>query len=175
MPRALQDLVGELLGQGWTRTGITEAVNAELARRGEQPVSRSSVHRYATRMLSEGRRIREIHEAAATWSRTIGPIDGGEVDAYLVELVRALAVDHMHLFTEGEGEDEGEGEKRPTIREISDLALAMRRLVGAQEQADKRIAAARARAADDAADAARSAGLKDDTIQQIRERVLGVG
>ena len=164
LPQDMQDLVGRLLAEGWTKTAITDALNAELAAVGEQPVSRHAVNRYTSRMLAEGRKIREAHEAAKAWARTTGQIDGGEIDAYLVDLVRTLALDHMHLLRMNSADED-----KPTMQELSQLVLAIRRLIDSQEKADKRIERKLAAAADKVESVARKQGLKADTVSALRQ------
>ena len=170
LPAEFRELIGKLLSEGWTKTAITQALNAELKSQGKRPVSRHAVNRYTSRMLEEGKRIREARDAAKSWAQVVGPIDGSEIDAYLVELVRVLAIDHMHLFKDGE--------EKPSIKELSDMALSMKRLVEASAQTEQRIARARAEARTEAAaqatEAAREAGLSDATIRQVRQKVLGI-
>ncbi len=160
LPRAMQDLVGRLLAEGWTKTKITEALNAELAKAGEEPVSRHSVNRYTARMLAEGQDMREAHEAAKGWAQSMGQVDGGEVDAYLVEVARKLMLDHLHVVTD---RDEG-----PKLTEISQLALAIRRLADTRQLADKRIERRLAAAADEVASVAKKQGLGTDTVAALR-------
>ena len=168
LPARLQTLISKLLAAGCTQREITEKLNALLAEQGGS-VSKSSVNRYITRMRANGQRMREVHEAAQAWSKTVGTLDGGEVDNYLMEMLRILAV---------KSADQLGNETDPDLKAISDLALTARRLVHAQESVDKRIEAIRKRtvaeAAEAAAEAARADGVKAETIAQIRARVMGI-
>ena len=166
LPDELKDLISDLLRRGWTKTEITEALNSELESRGEDPVSRFAVNRYTTRMLAEGRRMREAHEAAAAWARQIGPIPEGDLGAYMLDLVRTLAIDHMHLAADDQDGD-------PDLDQVTKMALAIKRLEEAHRETDRRLEAAKRRAADEAGKVARGAGLSADTEAAIRAAIEG--
>ncbi len=140
---------------------LREALNAELAAAGKAPVSRHSVNRYSARVQAGGEKMREAREAARAWAQTTGQIDGGEIDAYLVELVRTRALDHL-LEAGASAEDQS------SVQDLSQLALSIRRLIDSQEKADKRIERKLAAAADKMASVAKKQGLTADTVAALR-------
>ncbi len=168
LPEEFKQLIGRLLAEGWTKTAITTALNAELKKTGRGAVSRFAVNRYTSRMLAEGKKIREAREAAAAWSRSIGTIADSDLGAYLIEVVKTLAVDHVHLFADASEED------TPQIEAVTKLALAIQRLEAAHQQTERRIAATKKQAADEAGRAVQAAGLSEATVKLVRERILGV-
>jgi len=173
LPEEFKQLIGRLLAEGWTKTAITCALNRELKKTGRDAVSRYSVNRYTARMLAQGQKIREAREAAAAWSRSIGPIKDSDLGAYLIEMVRLLAMEHVHLFAD-HCKDEGEDTGPPQIEAVTKLALAIQRLEAAHQQTDRRIEAAKKRVAEEAGKAVKDAGLSDETVNAVRQRILGV-
>ena len=163
LPERIQTKVMTLLNQGVSQRAITAELNALLVERGES-LSRSSVNRFAKKMRENGLEIRQAHEAARAWAKNVGDVDGGEIEAYLVEIVRVLAIKHTELFDKD----------KPDLKSISALARTVQGLVSAQSAIDKRIEATRKRAAAAAASAAKKAGVKAETIKHIREQVMGI-
>ncbi|MYE30551.1 MAG: DUF3486 family protein [Gammaproteobacteria bacterium] len=147
---------------------ISAAVNAELAERGLDAVSRESVNRYTLRIEREGARIREINSAAEAFARRAGSIQDAGAGAYVKQLARTLLVDRLH-----------EADSETPIKDLSQLVLAIRRIEGTSEQIDKRAKAAVEQAERESAaraeEAMRGEGLSDATIAAVRARILGAG
>ena len=163
LPERIQTRVMTLLNQGVSQRAITAELNALLVERNEQ-LSRGSVNRFAKKMRRRGERIRQAHEAARAWSKNMGEIDGGEIEAYLVEVVRVLAIEHTEAFEK----------EKPDLKAVSSLARTVQGLVSAQGAVDKRIEATRKRAAAAATKAAKAGGASPEIIQEIREKVMGI-
>ncbi|MYA36638.1 MAG: DUF3486 family protein [Gammaproteobacteria bacterium] len=168
LPADVKGNIQRLLDDGWTKTDITAAVNAELAERGLGAVSRESVNRYTLRIEREGARIREINSAAEAFARRAGSIQDAGAGAYVKQLARTLLVDRLH-----------EADSETPIKDLSQLVLAIRRIEGTSEQIDKRAKAAVEQAERESAaraeEAMRGEGLSDATIAAVRARILGAG
>ena len=178
LPAELRDAL-----HGWLRDpGITQG---EAANRGNAlaeslgldvaPISRHAVGRYDLRMRSVGQKLQESRRIADAWIAKLGSAPGGQTGHLVSEILRSLAFDttlQLHEQTLDEASTPG------VIDAIAKLALASRRLEDASQISEKRAEqirqAARAQAAEDAANAASGQGLSRQTIDEIKRNILGV-
>ena len=167
LPAALRDQIHSLLQQGWRQSDITKAINAELKSAGERPISRHALNRYTKRVEQNGQRIREAREAAAAWSKTVGDLPVGDVGAYLVELVQCLAFDNLNSMAADE-------DNAIDLKQLANLALAIKRIEEANSEADKRIERARRTAASEVSEKLKSEGLSQKTIDDVRKHIMGI-
>ena len=169
LPTALRDQIHALLQSGWQQKDIVAAVNAELKAQGKEPISRHAMNRYTQRVQQNGQRIREAREAAAAWAKNVGDLPQGDIGAYLIELVQCLAFDQLNTMAASEEESAVD------LKQLSNLALAVKRIEEANSEADKRIARARTEAASAVSKQLKSEGITEKTIKQVRERIMGIG
>ena len=170
LPAEIKTRIHRLLESGWTKTDITDAVNAALREAGLREVSRQAIGRYTRRVEDEGAKIREINAAAEQFAARAGSIQDAGASAYVKQLARMLIVDRLH-----------EADSETPIQDLSQLVLAIRRIEGSAEQIDRRAReaveraeeAARRRAADKAGQVARGAGLSAATEAAIRAAIEG--
>ncbi len=166
----LKELLDELLRSGVPQREIVERLREPLEARGEKPISTSSLNRYATRMESVGRHIRESREVADAWIARLGQQPTGELGQLIVEIVRTLT---FQTALRGAEADPDDPEAALDARTLGDLALAAQRLERAAEIGRKREAAIREAAAREAAAAARQAGASQSTEDAIMAALLG--
>lgn len=148
----------------------TELTNLVLAERGEKPVSKSSVNRYAMNMEKVGERLRASREMAKLWIGKLGSEPSSEVGKLLNEMIRTLSFEVMMPMVEGD--------EKPSAKVLNQLALAVQRLEKASSDNEKRDAEIRKRvnaeAAESAEKAATQAGMTADTVQKIKNEILGI-
>ena len=161
----LKEELNRLLRSGVPQKEIIERLRQPLEARGEPPLSRSGVNRYATRMESVTRRIRESREVAKAYIARIGEEPTGEVGQLTIEILRTLAFDAAAMPRLDE-----DGDPIPLdVDAIGDLALAINRLERAADIGRSREAKLRAAVAKEAEQAGLRAGLSDDTAAEIRK------
>ena len=159
LPPALRDAVDAAVADGTT---VDEIVALICAHGGT--CSRSAVGRYAKRARGLIRQQYEADRIAGMWARALGERAEGRTGLLVIETLRTLA-----LFSVA---DLGERKKSVTTKEIARLALAARRLEGADKlriERERAVAEAAARGGR----AARSAGLSAETVAAINTAILG--
>ncbi len=165
LPEPVRSEVDRLIRSGRT---IDEIV-AKLRELGEE-VSRSSVHRYKSRMDEAMRKYREAQEIAGVWVGALNINPNSDVGRLLGEMLKTLAFRSLA--------DLGDGEDAPGPRDLMFLAKALKDLEGAQRLTDERIAkiraAAMAEAAEAVVEAGKAEGLTAATVDAIKRKVLGV-
>lgn len=165
----IREQVDRLVRAGRTIDEITEHL-ARLA--GEEAPSRSAVGRYVRSAREQMRRYREAQEVAKVWVGRLEEDPEGDVGRLLSEMLRTVAFQTIGVMSERDGAEIGPDEIMLLARAIKDLAAADK--VAAERELRIRKEVAK-QAADTAAKVARSEGLSDDTIQIIRQRILGIG
>lgn len=175
LPPAIKDRLDELLRSGVSQKAIVEQLAPLLERAGEKPLAPSVLNRYATRMESVGRRLREAREVASVWTAKLGEAPTSNVGAHTLEMLRTLIFDVTLRAHEGE---------EPDVEQLQEIALALQRVERASKlNADREralrkelaeLAAAEAEKA--AADQAEKSGhaLPADALRRIREQVYGI-
>lgn len=175
LPDGIRERLDSLLRAGVSQSTILDQLAPLLEKAGERPVSRSALNRYATRMESTGRRIREAREAADAWTAKLGE-PKGDLDGLMIELVRTLSFERtLRAGDEEEGVD---------TETLAQLALITQRLGRAGKLNIDRERVVRLevaeRAAAEAERAAREATaeaghvLPPEALQAIREQVYGI-
>jgi len=163
--KALQELLRD---PRISQLEATERINAILAERGEEKVSKSALNRYSQRMEQVGAKLRQGREIASMWIGQLGSEPAGQVGQLLNEIVRNLAFDTAMKLSE---------EDKPVApKALKELALAVERLEKAASESDKRISEARKQALQEAAgtiaETAKQQGVSAETIEIIRRDVL---
>ena len=170
-------LNGWLRDPGISQTETAERTNALLEELGlEERVSRKAVNRYDQRMRAIGQRLKERREVADLWIGKLGSKPGGKVGHLVVEIIRGLAYDLSSKL-----EEEGlEGKQVPqVIDQVSKLALMAQRVERASGLSVTREETIRRSEREKAAEVAEKTlsnqkGISSDTIDTIRNRILGV-
>ena len=120
--------------------------------------------RYAKRVRALIRRQREADRTAETWLRALGERAEGRAGLLAIETVRSLALDALAEI--------GARKESLTLDEIARLALALRRIEGADRLRlvrERELAEVAARRREPV----RGRGLSPETVAAIRRAVLG--
>lgn len=156
-----------------TQEEIREFINGLIDEAGlsnEYKISRSSLNRYASRMESIGKRLRESREMARIWTDKLGKEPDGDVGKLLMEFVKQLAFDTTMSLNET-------GEPVPA-KALSALALVAQRIEQAQMVSMRREQEIRKVALEEAAkaveNAGKEAGMKMDDVAQMVKAVYGI-
>jgi hypothetical protein len=136
----------------------------------DQQLSRSGLNRYATKMETVGKSLREMREITQVWTAELGDKPTGEVTKLILEMARSqLFKALLNQSEDGEPADVGM---------IKDAMLAVQRLENAAMASHKREKEIRSLFAEEAAAAAeklgRQAGLTAETAAHIRQQILGI-
>ncbi len=174
-PDILEKLQELLRDPRVTQMDVTKEINEILAARGEEPISKSGVNRYAVRMDQVGAKLRQSREMAEMWIGKLGAAPQGKIGNLVNEILRTLSFDLALAAQEGELDPD----KLPEVAQmLKDLALAQMRLEKAASENVKREEEIRKKVLQEAADLAAKAGKKEglsaDTIKQIRNEVMGM-
>ncbi len=170
LPVAIKKRLDELLVGGVPQKDILRQLEPLLIDAGEQPLSAAGLNRYATRMESLGRRIRESREVAEVWTAKFGEAPAGELGQHIINMLRTMAFEFT-LSADGQTDDEGNPVINPTV--INDLALAVQRMERAAEMSTRREKELRQAYAAKAETAARQRGISNDTAAAIRQAIEG--
>jgi hypothetical protein len=168
LPRALTDACNGLIREGRTIDEILAALR-ELG----APVSRSAVGRYVKGARESLEKYRQAQEASKVWLDRLEAEPNGDVARLLPEMLRAVAYQTLTSM--------GEAEQPAKAMDVMLLAKAIRDVAGTAKthiEVEKQLRVMRAElnaAAKDVETQARQAGLSDDTVAQIKQRILGVG
>ncbi len=175
LPADIKATLDKLLRNGrHTQQDILEHIN-KLLPDGEDPISRSGLNRYATRMESVGAKLRETREVANVWMARFGDEPGSDVLQLLVEMCQSALFNYL---IKGEGEGSGDGELFDP-GEMKEITLSIQRLAASAERNMKREREIRKAFAEQAADEAesigREQGLTAEAVQTIKSKILGLG
>ena len=174
---ALRNRLQQLLATpGVTQQQVADAINAEA---GDRVVSKSAVNRYAVGMKRFAAKNRQARELAEAYLAHCGPEGQQKLSEVLVHQLRTITFDLMIEVQELQESDLHDPER---IQKIAELISRVSRSVKETEMAADRSAERRRKiaaevaeaAAAEAASAVQEAGLSDDTVAAIRERILGV-
>ena len=173
LPPELKDRLDAMLRSGISQKEILDRLEPLCRKHGEEPISRSGLNRYATRMEAMGRRIREAREAAAVWTAKLGETPTANVGSYTLEMLRTLACD---LTLQAEGDID--------VEKLQGIALTLQRIERASKlNADRErairkevaeLAAAEAEKAAKAETAKAGHVLPPEALRAIREQVYGI-
>ena len=155
-----------------TQQEITDAINTAA---GERVVSKSGVNRYAMRMKAFGERARQIKEATQAYVQMAG--DQAQVSESIIHQLRIGIYDLSSLLESSGTEDADPEELAARLDAFAKASRGMRDLEAAAKAIDerkRRLQAELEAAAADVERAGRRAGMSDDTVRQIKGRVLGI-
>jgi len=151
----------------------TKRINAILDERGEEPISKSGVNRYAVRMEVVGSKLRQSREMAEMWIGKLGAVPQGKVGNLVNEILRTLSFDLAIAAQEGDLDPN----KLPEVAQmLKDLALAQMRLEKAASENVKREEEIRKKT-DDAVKSIESKvgkNVSKETLDYIKETVYGL-
>ncbi|AAP95123.1 hypothetical protein A6046_03320 [[Haemophilus] ducreyi] len=132
-------------------------------------LSKTGLNRYASRMEKMGAKIRESREMAEVWTKQLGEAPQSDVGKLLMEAVKTIAFDKAMALGQLDDVD-------PKV--INQLALVANRIEQAQAINEKRERDIRKEVAQLAADTAEAvvmqAGLSQDTVDRLKEKILGI-
>lgn len=143
---------------------------ADLGMDESYQLSRTGLNRYASRMEKMASRIRQSREIAEVWTKQFGEAPQSDIGKLLMELVKNIAFESTLKM----GEDGAEIE----VKDLSELSLIVHRIEQAQAISEKREREIRKEIAQLAAKTAEEvvvqAGLSQDTVAQLKARILGI-
>jgi len=173
----LRVAINSALREGVTQTAILERFNVVLEERGEEPLSRSGLSRYATRVGKMDDRMKMAREYADRLTSSLGEAaqktDLGRASS---EMLKTLVFDKML-----DADDDEDGKVDFDLGDLKSLSLTLKNIALASNlDLDRELkikAEARKQALEDAAKAVEEAaiekGLDADAAQFWREKVLG--
>ena len=153
----------------------TNRINAILEERGEEPVSKSGVNRYAIQMDQVGIKLRQSREMAEMWIGKLGAVPQGKLGNLVNEILRTLSFELAMATQQGELDPD----KLPEVAQmLKDLALAQMRLEKAASENVKRDEEIRKqtleKAAAEVTKVAKARGLTAEAAEEIKNKVLGI-
>lgn len=150
----------------------TARINAILAERGEEPVSRSAVNRYKLNMDQVGAAIRESREMAEIWIGRLGAAPQSQVAHLTSEIIRNSLVD-LSLAIQQMTMNQSDPEViAGAVKLVKDLSYSHEKLEKAVSETTNREVKIKAQARQEALEeaamsaesAARQAGLTDEVV-----------
>lgn len=182
VPPEIKVMIDRLLREGKeTQLAILDMVNTELEVRGQKPLSRSSLNRYALQIDKAGAKIRQAREIAAIWMDKLGTSPDNQTGRLVIELIRTMAFESVGKLSE-QADESGEPLPPKILNELAKMArnleLAERTSVEAdiavRKQVAEEVAAAARQAEDQVVAVATEAGLSAARIAEMRAGFLGV-
>ena len=168
LPAELVEACNGLIRDGRTIDEILAALHALGA-----PVSRSAVGRYVKSARESMEKYRQAQEVAKVWVDKLEAEPNGDVGRLLPEMLRVVAFQSLTTM--------GEASEPAKAMDVMLLAKALKDIAGttkANIDIERQLRTMRAdlkRAAEQVAGQVRRAGVSEETIAQIRQRILGVG
>jgi len=133
-------------------------------------ISRSALGRRKQNFAEASAKIRETREVAQAFAQDLGASLADETGRHLVEILHTL-IFRVTMAKAGDDDDDD-------VKELMQLAKALKDLQSAQNLSIRREADLRGKIVGEAAAAAetagKEAGLSADTIEAIKQRILGV-
>ena len=177
LDEGLRVVINSALREGTEQKVILERVNSILEANGQEPLSKSSLSRYAVRVGEVEKRMRRAKEYADRLTSNLSEAAGGtDLGRAATEMFKTMVFDKM-LDLDGEEEDidYSLGELFTISRTLKNVAQASK----LDLERELRIKTeARKQALEDAAnvvdEAAKEAGLSGVTVQAIKSKILGV-
>lgn len=157
-----------------TQLDATARINAVLQDDGRaERVSKSAANRYAVKMETVGKKLRESREVAEMWIAKVGAAPQGQMGHLINEMLRTLAFDLTLKLQDGVIETD---DMPGIIDMLKQLSLSVMRLENAANLNVKREKEIKRQALEAAAKAAgevaKQGGVSADTIATIRERII---
>lgn len=168
LPKELVEACNGLIRDGHTIDEILTALQGLGAQ-----VSRSAVGRYVKSARESMEKYRQAQEVAKVWVDKLEAEPNGDVGRLLPEMLRVVAFQSLTTM--------GESDEPAKAMDVMLLAKALKDIAGttkANIDIERQLRAMRAdlkRAAEQVAGQVRRAGVSEETITQIRQRILGVG
>ncbi|MCR9671147.1 DUF3486 family protein [Vibrio parahaemolyticus] len=178
LPEDIRAQLNVLIRSGdMTQKDIRDAVNQMIEEAGlpdDAKLSRTGFNRYAKRMEDMGQRLRQSREVAEVWITKLGEAPTSDVGKLLQEFVRTMAFEtSMRLM-----EDADEKQEVIPPKALNQLALVVQRIEQAamtSHKVEKEIRKAFAEeAAEQAEQIIREAGITDETVQSVKNKILGI-
>lgn len=167
---ALQAAVDALIQSGCTLDEIVEQVRASGG-----TVSRSAVGRYSKGYAAMAAEQRRMTTMADAFAQDFGDADNRQ-GRMLIQLLTSITTRAIMPMAEGEELDISGKELADLARAVKDITSASKtdidREARAREEGAKR---AREQAAAAGAEAARQSGATEQTINMVKQRILGIG
>lgn len=166
----------ELRARRLTQKQIRDAVNPLLAERGERPVSRSALNRYAQQVEEKGAFMREAREAAEKLVGGLKEQRGTDLGRAVTELVKTVTFDLMIRAQDADSDEPID------VDMLNKVALIAQRIERASKISVERESAIREEAQRQERERlkthvdkiAKKGGLSDDVANSIREKILGI-
>lgn len=168
LPQELVDACNGLIRDGHTIDEILVALRGLGAQ-----VSRSAVGRYVKSARDAMEKYRQAQEVAKVWVDKLEAEPNGDVGRLLPEMLRVVAFQSLTTM--------GEASEPAKAMDVMLLAKALKDIAGTTKTGldiERQLRAMRAelKAAAAAVEGqVRAAGVSEETITQIRQRILGVG
>ncbi|MCY4430655.1 MAG: DUF3486 family protein [Rhodospirillales bacterium] len=160
-----RELIHRRLRGGLSQNQILREVNEVLAGAGEQPVSKSSLNRYARKMERSAARMREVRQVADMWTARFGEEPGQRVTQMMVDMLEAEVFDAIVRLRDSDEPIDSET--------LNQLALGMQRLARASEISSKREREIRREMAEEAAREAKRNNFSDKAADALRAHLAG--
>ncbi|WP_229611536.1 DUF3486 family protein [Vibrio parahaemolyticus] len=174
LPEPIRDALNEFIRSGnMTQEDIRAEINKMIDEAGlpeDAKLSRTGFNRYAKRMEDMGQKIKEAREVAEVWATKLGEAPTSELGKLLQEAVRTLSFEtSMSMLESGKVTDP---------KALNQLALVSARIEQAamtSHKVEKEIRKAFAEeAAEQAEKIVREAGITDETVQSVKNKILGI-
>ena len=165
LPAELVQACNGLIREGRTIAEILQALQALGAN-----VSRSAVGRYVKGARDAMEKYRQAQEVAKVWVDKLEAEPGGDVARLLPEMLRVVAWQSLSEL--------GEAQQPVKAMALKDLAGANKTHVDVELQLRRLREQVRSRAdaaAREVESMTRQAGMSDELVASIRQRILGVG
>lgn len=131
--------------------------------------SRSAVGRYVKNARERLEDYRQASQIAAVWVDKLGKEPEGDIGRMLLEMLRVVAFKSIGDIDQASPED-----LMFLGKALKDIAGADKLVVDREINLRKLIAAKAEKVASEVATTAKKAGLSDDTIDLIKQKILGV-
>lgn len=167
LPPEVKAGIDEMLREGrWTLDQVLERIREEYP---DAAPSRSALGRYKQNFEQLGAQLRESREVADIWAQRLGEDPESDVGKVVLEILRTLS------FRVGADLLEGDTPDPKVVTQLSRAMTYIERAgkLGVEREKQVREEAARA-AADAAEEVAEEAGMSGETIQQMKQRVMGI-
>ena len=149
-----------------TQSKILEAINPVLTVRGEKPISKSALGRYAMAVEEKGAMMREAREAADALVGGLGEHKGTDLGRAVTELVKTLTFNLV--LNDGEVDVD-------TLNKVALLSQRIERASSMSQERERKIKDQTLEAAADAVkETAADGGLSDEAADMIRRQILGI-
>lgn len=169
LPEDVRESVHRRLADGRsTEQEIADGLNEQ-----GHEVSRSAVHRYARNFRKLGERMRFAREGASALGKSLEDMPNApDVGRLLIE---GIEVELLDLFLRMSDTEVSDDERRAGLEQIGktvrDLKAAQKSSIDAEVRLADRILK---KAAAAGAEVAKQNGLSDETVAEVRARILGV-